>query len=96
MCRGFNSMGGYYTKGGILIFHQGSELVMLYYKAVVMLYNICMQAVLFTRKRFRLKIETFLYGCAFRSYENSENATTKTHENFPVRKRSPEWKLSKS
>ena len=64
-------------EGWLLIFHQGCELVMRYCKAVALLYNICMHAVLFTWRRFRLKIQIFLYKCVFRLYENGENA----HEN---------------
>ena len=56
-------------------FHQGCGLDMRYCKAVALLYNICMHV---TRKRFWLKMQTFLYGCAFRLYENGENV----HENI--------------
>ena len=61
-------------EGRLLILHQVCGL----------LYNICTHAILFARKRFRPKIQTFLYECAFRFdengacvHENGENA----HEN---------------
>ena len=46
---------------------------------------------MFTRKRFRLKTQTFLYGYMFRLHENGEKRT----KTFSVRKRYPKWKLLK-
>ena len=49
----------------------------------------------FTRKRFRLKMQFFLYGYMFRLHENGENANENT-KMFSLRKRYPKWKLLKT
>ena len=67
-------------EGRLLIFHQGCGLVIRYCMAgALLLYNICMHAVPFRRKRFWLKKQFFFTDAHF-VYMKTVKMCTKMHE----------------